>query len=191
MSLLCNFYYWWWNWQISWIKRPHKKLNLRGIWICAFAYEQIQLARGICENSDNDTIRFIRISVISKGHTVTYRLLCVNNCPQNLNPNIYRLTVGGNHINYPLDVSTPTSDLITSNIVFNSFVCSPGARYHPTIQIDRLGRIFFCLLWIFEECMAYLRLEKLPMNSLPIVSTKLDTNNANKLLVSIVMSGEP
>ena len=143
MSLLCNFYYWWRNWQISWIKRPHKKLNLRGIWICAFAYEQIQLARGICENSDNDTIRFIRISVISKGHTVTYRLLCVNNCPQNLNPNIYRITVGGNHINYPLDVSTPTSDLITSNIVFNSFVCSPGARYHPTIQIDRLGRNFF------------------------------------------------
>ena len=49
--------------------------------------------------------------------------------PQKLDPNRSRLTVGGDLIVCLYDVSTPTSDLPTIKILWNSVLSSPGAKF--------------------------------------------------------------
>ena len=49
--------------------------------------------------------------------------------PHKTEPNRTRLTVGGNLINYPGNVSTPTADTITSKIVINSTISTPKSKY--------------------------------------------------------------
>jgi hypothetical protein len=49
--------------------------------------------------------------------------------PQKKEPARTRLTVGGNLIDYPWDVATPTSDLTTAKLLFNSVVSTPGAVF--------------------------------------------------------------
>ena len=39
------------------------------------------------------------------------------------------LTVGGNLVDYPGDVSTKTADLTTAKILFNSVLSTPGAKF--------------------------------------------------------------
>jgi hypothetical protein len=49
--------------------------------------------------------------------------------PQNKEPNRTRLTVGGNLVDYPGDVSTPTADTTTAKLVINSTISTPQAKY--------------------------------------------------------------
>ncbi len=44
-----------------------------------------------------------------------------------------RITVGGNLINYPGDCGTPTADLLTVKLLFNSIISTPNAKF---ISID-------------------------------------------------------
>ena len=44
---------------------------------------------------------------------VTYGRIMVNYRPKKSDPNRVRLTVGGDHINYPGNCSTPTADMLT------------------------------------------------------------------------------
>ena len=37
--------------------------------------------------------------------------------------------MGGNLINYPEDVGTPTADLLTVKLLLNSIVSTPGAKF--------------------------------------------------------------
>jgi hypothetical protein len=60
---------------------------------------------------------------------VTYGRICVDYCPQEKEPNRTRLTVGGNLIDYPGDVSTPTADTTTAKLVINSTISTPQAKY--------------------------------------------------------------
>ena len=53
----------------------------------------------------------------------------VDYLPQNDELNCTRLTVGGNLIDYPGDVSTPTTNTTTANILWNSFVSTPKFMY--------------------------------------------------------------
>eukprot|EP00957_Ditylum_brightwellii_P145575 11084293-Ditylum_brightwellii.AAC.1 len=46
---------------------------------------------------------------------------------QKANPNRTRLTVGGDCVGYPFDVSTPTADLVTAKILMNSVISTEGA----------------------------------------------------------------
>ena len=50
------------------------------------------------------------------------------------NPNRTRLTVGGDRVNYPGDCKTPTTDLLTVNLLLNSKISTPGAHF-MTIDI--------------------------------------------------------
>ena len=60
-----------------------------------------------------------------------------------------RLTVGGNLINFPGDVTTPTADLITANLIFNSvlstknakFMCADIANFYLNIPMNRYDYI--------------------------------------------------
>ena len=49
--------------------------------------------------------------------------------PDKLEKNRSRLTVGGDRIKYPFDVSAPTADLPTIKLLWNSVLSSPGAKY--------------------------------------------------------------
>ena len=59
---------------------------------------------------------------------VTYGRIVVYYWPQKPEPEITRLAVGGDRINYPDDVITPTSDITTSKVLINSTISTPGAR---------------------------------------------------------------
>ena len=56
-----------------------------------------------------------------------------------------RLTVGGNLMNFPGNVTTPTADLITAKLVFNSvlstknykFMCSDISNFYLNNPMDR------------------------------------------------------
>ena len=43
-------------------------------------------------------------------------------------PNRVRLTAGGNQINFPGDVGTPTADLLTIKLLINIVISTPGAE---------------------------------------------------------------
>jgi hypothetical protein len=60
---------------------------------------------------------------------VTYgRIVCTIR-PQKEEKHRTHLTVGGNLIDYPYDVSTPTADITTAKIIFNSLVSTPNAKF--------------------------------------------------------------
>ncbi len=49
--------------------------------------------------------------------------------PQKAEKNRTRLTVGGNCINYPGEVGTPTVDMVLVKAMLNSVVSTPGAKF--------------------------------------------------------------
>jgi hypothetical protein len=49
-------------------------------------------------------------------------------------PTLSAKTMGGNLINYPSDCGTPTADLLTVKLMFNSIILTPSAKF-MTIDI--------------------------------------------------------
>ena len=49
--------------------------------------------------------------------------------PEKDKKNRTRLVVGGNRINYPGDVGTPTADMLLAKIIFNSVISTKGAKF--------------------------------------------------------------
>ena len=49
--------------------------------------------------------------------------------PQKAETHRTRLTVGGNLINFPGDVTTPTADLIMAKLIFNSLLSTKNAKF--------------------------------------------------------------
>eukprot|EP00957_Ditylum_brightwellii_P039758 3010096-Ditylum_brightwellii.AAC.1 len=68
-----------------------------------------------------------QIKTIPDNRTVTYARIVVDHCPQKKDPNRVQITIGGNLINYPGDVATSTADLITTKLLRNSVLSTPGA----------------------------------------------------------------
>jgi hypothetical protein len=79
--------------------------------------------------SGRNTIFFIHKSAVPAGRVITYGRICVNIRPQKAETHRTRLTVGGNLIEYPDDVSTPTADITTAKLLFNSVVSTHRARF--------------------------------------------------------------
>ena len=49
--------------------------------------------------------------------------------PEKAEPNRTRFVVGGDRINYPGEVATPTADMLVAKLLFNSVISTPGARF--------------------------------------------------------------
>ena len=60
---------------------------------------------------------------------VSYGSIIVDYIPKKEEPHKTRLTVGGNFIVYAGDVSTPTAEITTDNIIINGIISTPGERY--------------------------------------------------------------
>jgi hypothetical protein len=69
------------------------------------------------------------ICKIPQDKTVTYACIVIDHQPQKEDPNHVRITVGGNLIDYPFDLTTRTADMVSSKILWNSAISTKDARF--------------------------------------------------------------
>jgi hypothetical protein len=82
-----------------------------------------------CGVKGTNTIKFIRREDIPVGRKATYGSFVVVIKNHKEETECTRLTVGGDQIEYPGDKSTRTAGLSTANMLFNSTISTPGARF--------------------------------------------------------------
>ena len=102
------------------------------MWTNYFSKELDQLAQGRAQLASGANTMFFRkyedIPAKLRKY-VHYGRVVVDCRPQQEDPNITRLTVGGDRIKYPGDVSTPTAVVTIAKMVINSPISTPRARY--------------------------------------------------------------
>ena len=106
--------------------------ELRAVWIKAMSKELHRLAQGFDDIEGTNTIHFMSLDEIKNipaDRTVTYARIVVDYRPQKEDPNRVRITVGGNLIDYPGELTTRTAGLTTTKILWNSVLSTPGAKY--------------------------------------------------------------
>ena len=84
-----------------------------------------RLAQGYEYTKGTHTIKFMTLEEIKQipgDRTVTYARIVVDFWPQKKDPNQVGITVGGNLIEYPGELTTRTADLTTSKIMWNSVI---------------------------------------------------------------------
>ena len=106
----------------------------REVWITAIGKLFGSLAQGDNRTGTKGTYSLVvlthqDIRDIPTNIVVTYGRLAVNYRPQKEDPNRVRLTAGGNLITFPGNVTTRTSDLTTSKILWNSVLSMARANY--------------------------------------------------------------
>ena len=117
------------------ITKYHKLIEeplLREVWMKAMCIELGRLAQGYKDTEGTNTIKFLNhdeIATIPGDRTITYARIVVDYRPQKADPNRVRITVGGNLIDYPYELTTRTADLTTTKVMWNSVISTPGARY--------------------------------------------------------------
>jgi hypothetical protein len=93
---------------------------LRDVWMKAMAKELYRLSAGrIGVTTGTNTIHFLshdEIRNIPNARTVTYARIVVDHRPQKEDPNRVRITVGGNLIDYPFELTTRTAEMIAAKI---------------------------------------------------------------------------
>jgi hypothetical protein len=101
-------------------------------WTKSSANEFGRLANGVGGRiKGTNTIRFIQKRDIPKDRIkdVTYGQFVCTIRPEKKEPNRTRLVVGGDRINYPGEVATPTADMLAAKILFNSVISTTNARF--------------------------------------------------------------
>ena len=66
---------------------------------------------------------------------VTYGQFVCNERPKKAKVNRTRFTVGGDKVNYPVAVSTPTAEMLVAKILFNSVISTKNSKF-MTIDIS-------------------------------------------------------
>ena len=108
------------------IRGPHKTT-----WTNAFANELGRLASGVGTRipKGTNTIQFIHVSQIPHNTRPTYGHLVTTVRPNKTENHRVRLTVGGNLIHYPGNISTPMDDITTIKILLNSVISTQKAQF--------------------------------------------------------------
>jgi hypothetical protein len=100
------------------------------IWNKAAANDFWSLAQGVGGRIEgSNTILFIPRQAVTKGEIVTYGRFVVDIRPNKTETHRFRLTVVGNLIQYPGDVSTRSADLTTSKCLWNSAISTEVTKY--------------------------------------------------------------
>jgi hypothetical protein len=115
----------------------YKKLqhdpHLKDLWVPAFSKEVHCLAQGKPGvTKATNTIFFLshnEIRHIPNNRTVTYARIVIDHRPHKEDPNRVRITVGGNLINYPFEITTHTTDMVSLKLLWNSTISTKGARF--------------------------------------------------------------
>jgi hypothetical protein len=100
-------------------------------WIYITANEVSRLTKGFQPHMPigTDTMRYLHHDQLPPGRKATHARFVATEQPHKTETTHVRLTVGGNLINYPGKVSTPTSDISTINILLNSVISAHDARF--------------------------------------------------------------
>ena len=102
------------------------------IWDISSANEFGRLAQGTKDGrvAGTNTIFFISKESVPKDRVrdVTYASFVCEIKPNKKETHRTRLTAGGDRINYPEDVGTPTADMMLVKILFNSIISTKNAR---------------------------------------------------------------
>jgi hypothetical protein len=99
-------------------------------WLQGAANEIGRLGQGLKGKiKGTETIHFIRHDQLPKGRIATYLKIVCELKPLKTEHERVRFTVGGDRIDYPGKVSTPTADLTTSKILFNSVISTLNAMF--------------------------------------------------------------
>ena len=100
-------------------------------WLNGGSKEFARLAQGRSKDDtkSTNTIFFMHPDELPKGKKATYLRICANYRPQKADPYRVRFTVGGNLVDYKGITYTPTADLTTAKILFNSVLSTPGATF--------------------------------------------------------------
>jgi hypothetical protein len=103
------------------LKHPKYKV----IWSKLFGTEIRRLA------TTTKTIAFMSKDMIPQNRRkdITYGRIVCNYPSEKKDPYRTRITMGGNLINYPNDCGTPTADLLTVKIIFNSVISMPNTKF--------------------------------------------------------------
>ena len=72
---------------------------------------------------------FIKKFQVPTHKCATYGRICCSVCLQKEEIYHTRLTVGGNLIDFPGNMSTPTADLLTAKLLINSTISTPGTVF--------------------------------------------------------------
>ena len=108
-------------------------------WDKSEANEFGRLANGVGSRiKGTNTIKFICKSDVPQARMrdVTYGSFVCNVRNKKKEKNRTKFVVGGDHINYPGEVATPTAEMLVAKILFNSVILTKGARF-MTIDIAK------------------------------------------------------
>ncbi len=109
-----------------------KDPKYREAWLKSAANEFGRLAQGVGDRiKGTNTIQFIHQSEVppERMQDVTYGQFVCTIRPEKDEQNRTRLVVGGDRVNYPGEVATPTAEMLVAKILFNSVISTPGARF--------------------------------------------------------------
>jgi len=102
------------------------------IWIKSSANEFGRLTQGLANGrvTGTNTIFFIHKDLVPKDRIkdVTYASFSCDMKPNKKETHRTRITAGGDRINYPEDVGTPTADMTLVKTLLNSVISTKGAR---------------------------------------------------------------
>eukprot|EP00978_Attheya_sp_CCMP212_P003601 scaffold7535_cov63-Attheya_sp.AAC.3 len=99
-------------------------------WWKSSANEFGRLAQGVMPHmpTGTNTFRFINHTDMPTDRKATYVRIVCDECPLKTETKRVRLTVGGDKIDYPGKVATPTVELVAVKCLFKSVVSTPGAK---------------------------------------------------------------
>ena len=103
----------------------------KGEWDLSSANKFGRLANSIKGRiKGTNTVKFIPYSAIPKDRRrdVTYGQFACTIWPEKSDPNRTQFTVGGDCINYPGKVATPTANMLVAKMLFNSVISTKGAK---------------------------------------------------------------
>jgi hypothetical protein len=106
---------------------------LRDLWLKAMSKELHCLAQGCTGiTKGTNTIFFLShadICNIPSNRTVTYAQIVIIYRSQKEDPNCVCITVGGNLIDYPFELTTCTADMVSSKILWNRVFSTKDACF--------------------------------------------------------------
>jgi hypothetical protein len=115
----------------------YKKLkhdpNLKYLWVLAMSKEVHQLAQSKPGTTNGtNTIFFLspkQVRYTPTNWTITYGQIVIDHHPQKEDPNHVCITVGSNLINYPFELITHTTDMVSSKLLWNSTISTKGVPF--------------------------------------------------------------
>jgi hypothetical protein len=106
---------------------------LKDLLLNAMSKELHRLAQGytgVTKGTDtNFFLSHADICKIPQDRTVTYARIVIDHRPQKEDPNSVCITVGGNLIDYPFELTTRTANMVSSKILWNSVISTKDARF--------------------------------------------------------------